>query len=61
MIAWYGDMEFKPHLIKMICLGSIIVKVNFLKPVNARQFKNRKSMTLFLQSVIYNHYSKNIN
>ncbi len=56
-IAWYGDMELFGHLKNLINLFSIRVKVFFLDPINPRDFKNRKSMTLFLHSIIYNRYS----
>jgi len=61
IIAWYGDMEFKTHLINLIGLSSISAKVKFLSPINSKDFNDRKSMTNFLQNVINNSYSKNIN
>ena len=61
VIAWYGDMEFKSHLINLIMVAPINVKVMFLSPINSIDFSDRKSMTKFLQNVINNQYSKNIN
>ena len=61
IVAWYGDMEFKSHLINVIRLFSISAKVKFLSPINAKDFNDRKSMTNFLQNVINNQYSNNIN
>ena len=61
MINWYGDMEFKSHVFNIIKLISICVEVKFLNPIKASDFKNRKSITLFLHTSIYNNYSKMIN
>ena len=61
VIAWYGDMEFKSHLMNLIRLVSIVAKVKFLSPINSKDFSDRKSMTKFLQNVINEQYSKNIN
>ena len=59
VIAWYGDMEFKSHLINLIMVAPINVKVMFLSPINSIDFSDRKSMTKFLQNVINEQYSKN--
>ena len=61
LIAWYGDMELKPHLLDLVKLFSITAKVKFLNPICAKDFKDRKSMTFFLHTVINNEYSKIIN
>ena len=54
-------MDLKPHLINITKLISIRVNINFLKPVNAKDFNNRKDMTYKLQHVIDNFYSNGLN
>ena len=61
IIAWYGDMELKPHIINVLKLFSIKAKITFLPPVNGRDFANRKDMTSTLHHVIDRFYSKELN
>ena len=61
VIAWYGDMHLKPHLINILKLFSIRVKIIFLPPLNGRDFTNRKDMTSTLHHVIDSFYSKELN
>ena len=61
VIAWYGDMHLKPHLINILKLFSIKVKIIFLTPLNGRDFTNRKDMTSTLHHVIDSSYSKELN
>jgi 1-acyl-sn-glycerol-3-phosphate acyltransferase len=42
--AWYGDMEFMPHLWTMLGLGKIGVEVEFHSPVTLAQFGSRKAL-----------------
>ena len=57
MIAWYGDMDLKPHLSKLVALISIKVKLFYLEPVNAQNFKNRKDLSKYLEDQIRKVYS----
>ncbi len=57
MIAWYGDMDLKPHLYKLIKLKSIKVKLIHLKPINAQNFKHRKDLSIHLENKIRKVYS----
>ena len=59
IIAWYGNMPLIGHLKCLLDLISISVNVKFLNPINAKDFKNRKSMTFQLQNAINKHYSEN--
>lgn len=43
-IAWYGDMEFIPHLWTMLGLGRIGVEVGFHPPVTLVGFVSRKAL-----------------
>ncbi len=61
LIAWFGDMELESHLKNLMMIVSINVKVNFLRAISSKDFCDRKSMTKFLQNVINEQYSKNIN
>ena len=61
VIAWYGDMDLKPHLLNLLKIFSITARVCFLEPINSKDFKNRKNMTLSLQNVIGDCYSDKIN
>jgi len=57
VIAWYGDMELKPHLINLLKLFSIVAKITFLPTVNGKDFVNRKDMTSTLHHAIDKFYS----
>ncbi len=57
LIAWYGDMDLKPHLSKLIGLMSIKAKLIYLEPVNTQNFKNRKDLSNYLEGKIRKVYS----
>ena len=57
MIAWYGDMDLKPHLSKLVGLVSIKVKLIYLKPINTKNFENRKDLSNYLERKISKVYS----
>ena len=61
IIAWYGDMDLKPHLINILKLFSIKVKIIFLPPLNGKDFTNRKDMTSSLHRAIDKFYSNELN
>ena len=61
IIAWYGDMDLKPHLINVLKLFSIKAKITFLPPLNGKDFTNRKDMTYTLHHAIDNFYSNEFN
>ena len=61
IVAWYGDMDFKPHLINILKLFSIKVKITFLPPLNGKDFTNRKHMTYALHRAIDSIYSNELN
>lgn len=60
IIAWYGDMDFKTHLLNLIKLFSISVTIIFLKPIKSINYQSRKDMTFELQNVIDTNYSSNL-
>ncbi len=43
-LAWYGDMEFIPHLWTMLGLGRVGVEVSFHPTVTLPQFGSRKAL-----------------
>tara|TARA_B100000900_G_scaffold362190_1_gene335310 strand:- start:748 stop:1572 length:825 start_codon:yes stop_codon:yes gene_type:complete len=57
IIAWYGDMDLKPHLSKVVGLMSIKVKLIYLEPVKTQSFKNRKDLSNYLEYKIRKVYS----
>jgi 1-acyl-sn-glycerol-3-phosphate acyltransferase len=57
LIAWYGDMDLKPHLYKLVGLTSIKVKLIYLEPVIAKNFENRKDLSNYLEGRIRKVYS----
>ena len=57
MVAWYGDMELKPHLYKLVGLISIKAKLIYLEPVNTKNFENRKDLSNYLEGRIRKVYS----
>ncbi len=61
IIAWYGDMDLKPHLINILKLFSIKAKIIILPALNGRNFTNRKDMTSTLHHAIDSFYSNELN
>ena len=57
MIAWYGDMDLKPHLSKLVGLMSIKAKLIYLEPVNTENFETRKDLSNYLEGKIRKVYS----
>jgi len=60
MIAWYGDMDFKPHLCKLVGLISIKARLIYLEPVDAKNFENRKDLSNHLEDRIREVYSRTL-
>ena len=60
VIAWYGDMDLKPHLLKLASLRSIKVKLIYLGVVNTKNFHNRKDISNYLENKIKKVYSSAI-
>ena len=61
IIAWYGVMDLKPHLINVLKLFSIKARITLLPPLNGKDFSNRKDMTCILHHAIDNFYSNEFN
>jgi 1-acyl-sn-glycerol-3-phosphate acyltransferase len=57
VIAWYGDMDLKPHLSKFARLRSIKARLIYLDKVNTKKFSNRKDLSKYLENKIKKVYS----
>ena len=57
IIAWYGDMDLKPHLLALVNLRSIRARLIYLDKVNAKNFSNRKNLSKHLENKIKKVYS----
>ena len=57
VIAWYGDMDLKPHLLKLVSLRSIKIKLIYIKPVCSSNFASRKDLSNHLEKKIKKIYS----
>ena len=58
VIAWYGDMDLKPHLSKLVSLRSIKVRLIYLDKVNSKNFSSRKDLSKYLENKIKKLYSR---
>ena len=57
VIAWYGDMDFKPHVLELVGLRSIKVRLIYIDPVCSSDFASRKELSIYLEKKIKNVYS----
>jgi len=57
VIAWYGDMDLKPHILKLVTLRSIKIKLIFIEPVCSNHFASRKNLSNYLEEKIKFIYS----
>ena len=57
VIAWYGDMDLKPHILKLVTLRSIKIKLIFIDPVCSTHFASRKNLSNYLEEKIKIFYS----
>ena len=57
VIAWYGDMDLKPHLSKLASLRSLKSRLIYLDKVNAKNFSSRKNLSKHLENEIKKVYS----
>ena len=57
VIAWYGDMDLKPHLSALVNLRSIRARLIYLDRVNAKNFSSRKNLCKHLENKIKKVYS----
>ena len=60
VIAWYGDMDFKPHLLKLVSLRSLKARLIYIEPVSSSNFASRKELSLYLEKKIKDVYSSSL-
>jgi len=60
VIAWYGDMDLKPHLLTLAHLRSIKARLIYLNKVNAKDFSSRKDLSKYLENKIKKVYSSSL-
>ena len=58
VIAWYGDMDLKPHLSKLVSLRSLKARLIYLDKVNSKNFSSRKDLSKYLENKIKKVYSR---
>ena len=58
VIAWYGNMDLKPHLLTLSKLRSIKARLIYLDKVNAKNFSSRKDLCKYLENKIKKVYSR---
>ena len=57
VIAWYGDMDLKPHLLKLVSLRPIKIRLIYINPVCSSHFASRKDLSNYLEKKIKKIYS----
>jgi lyso-ornithine lipid O-acyltransferase len=51
-VAWYGDLDFMPHIKALIARGAIDAVVSYGKPIAADGTADRKAMTKSLEGAV---------
>ena len=57
VIAWYGDMDLKPHILKLVSLRSIKARLIYIDPVCSSDFVSRKDLSIYLEQRIKDVYA----
>lgn len=57
VIAWYGDMDLKPHILKLVSLRSIKIRLIYIDPICSSDFVSRKDLSNYLEKKIKEIYS----
>jgi 1-acyl-sn-glycerol-3-phosphate acyltransferase len=52
LVAWYGDLDFMPHIREFIARGAVDAVVSYGDPVTADGAANRKAMTKSLEDAV---------
>ena len=52
LVAWYGDLDFLPHIKALIEQGAVDAVVSYGKPVTADSATDRKAMTKQLEGAV---------
>ncbi len=51
-LAWYGDMDMGPHLLRLAGLGKITAAITFHPPVTLAELRSRKALAAHCERVI---------
>jgi lyso-ornithine lipid O-acyltransferase len=52
LIAWYGDLDFIPHIRRLMATGAVDAVVTFGEPLTADGSTDRKAMAKMLESTV---------
>jgi hypothetical protein len=52
LVAWYGDLDFMPHIKALIARGAVDAVVSYGEPVAAGGTADRKAMTKSLETTV---------
>jgi 1-acyl-sn-glycerol-3-phosphate acyltransferase len=52
LVAWYGDLDFMPHIKDFIARGAVDVVVSYGDPVEADGAADRKAMAKSLEFAV---------
>jgi lyso-ornithine lipid O-acyltransferase len=52
LVAWYGDLDFMPHIKEFIARGAVDAVVSYGEPVNVDATTDRKTLTRRLESTV---------
>jgi 1-acyl-sn-glycerol-3-phosphate acyltransferase len=52
LVAWYGDLDFMPHIKDFIARGAVDAVVSYGDPIEADGAADRKAMTKSLESTV---------
>jgi 1-acyl-sn-glycerol-3-phosphate acyltransferase len=52
LAAWYGDLDFMPHIKAFIACGAVDVTVTYGAPISADGGTDRKAMTRYLEGTV---------
>ncbi len=52
LVAWYGDLDFMPHIKALIARGAVDAVVSYGEPVTADRKADRKAMTKSLEATV---------
>ena len=58
IVAWYGDMEFVPHIWGVFQLGGIGVEVTFHEPAPDICYESRKALSAHCEEVIVAEHTR---
>jgi 1-acyl-sn-glycerol-3-phosphate acyltransferase len=56
-VCWYGDMTFLNHVVKIFSHKKIVVELNILSPLKARDYADKNELALKCFEVVSKEYS----